>query len=253
MQRNITIPAQSEQSLIIRTSTEVAGAHVENDTQSYEIVVEENAQLSLTYFENRPREESSNVKLSITLEKNAQLSLMTVFTGAGESELKLAITHAGAGSSSKQKTLFFGDHTQNFNIQSVTTLDATDCSTEILAKGVLNDTATARFDGSIHITHNGKDSNGHLHEHTLLLSSGAKINAIPALKIENNNVQASHSASVTRIDDEHLFYCSSRGIDEATATRIIVDGFLGELYRETTIAAEIDPLIAHKIERLTYA
>ncbi len=252
MNKLITIPVQSEETLIIRTSTEVAGAHAENDTQSYEVVVQENAQLSLTYFENRTREESSHVKLSITLEKNAQLSMMVVFTGSSESRLILEVVHKGIGSSSKQKTLFFGDHTQNFNIQSTTTLDAQDCSTEILAKGVLNDSAQARFDGAIHITHNGSNSNGHLHEHTLLLSSGAKISAVPALKIENNNVQASHSASVTRVDDEHLFYCGARGIDEATATRIIVDGFLGELYRDATVAAEIDPLIADKIERLTY-
>ncbi len=253
MQKNITIPAQSNEAHIMRTATDVPRAGSENTVTSYEVVVEENAQLSLTYFENRPHDETSNVQLSITLKKNAQLSLLTVCTGSTESTLQLLVHHEGAGSSSTQKTLFFGDHTQKFNIRSTTKLDATDCSTEIVAKGVLNDTATARFDGSIHITHNGKDSNGHLHEHTLLLSSGAKINAIPALKIENNNVQASHSASVTRIDDEHLFYCGARGIDEATATRIIVDGFLGELYRETSIAEEIDPLIAGKIERLAYA
>ncbi len=246
MKKQISISAGREETLVVRTSTDV----MQNEDAHYSMTLEEDAKFSLTYIENRPTTESSKVFLTITLKKNAQLELATIFTGASTSGLILKVIHEGEGAQSMQKTLFFGSYEQHFDIESTTTLDAPNTSTNIIAKGVLNQSAKARFDGSIHITHNGKDSSGHLHEHTLLLSSGSQINAVPALKIEHNQVQASHSASVTRVDDEHLFYCGARGIDEAMATKLIVDGFLGELYRDSALATELDPLFESKIAQL---
>ncbi len=237
------IAANTEEQLIIRTAEETESC--------FEITVGENSQFSLTYFENRNENEFSEVTITITLKKNAHLDIMTAFAGSRKSKLKLKVIHEESGSSSDQKTLFFGDKSQNFDIESTTILDAPDTTAKIIAKGVLNNTATASFDGSIHITHNGKNANAHLNEHTLLLSSGAKINAVPALKIANNQVQASHSASVTRVDDEHLFYCGARGIDESSATKMIVEGFLRELYQGSNYIEKIEPIILSKIDQIT--
>lgn len=48
----------------------------------------------------------------------------------------------------------------------------------------------------------------------------------PQLLIENNDVEASHAATVGRPDKEHIYYLQSRGLDEETALSLMVLGYL---------------------------
>ncbi len=63
----------------------------------------------------------------------------------------------------------------------------------------------------------------------LLLDKKSSAVAEPKLEIENNEVKASHAASVGKIDDDQIFYLKSRGIDEEEAKSIIVEGFLKDI------------------------
>ena len=60
----------------------------------------------------------------------------------------------------------------------------------------------------------------------MLLSKDAKADAIPSLEIENNDVKATHSASVAQINDDQMFYLMSRGLDENNSKKLMIDGFL---------------------------
>ena len=64
-------------------------------------------------------------------------------------------------------------------------------------------------------------------EHVLLLSPDAHAKAEPKLEIENNDVSSSHAASVAPIDQDKVFYLTSRGITDEDARKLIVEGFLG--------------------------
>ena len=48
----------------------------------------------------------------------------------------------------------------------------------------------------------------------------------PVLKIDENEVAASHAASVGRVNDDHLFYLLSRGLSKTEARKIITLGYL---------------------------
>ena len=78
----------------------------------------------------------------------------------------------------------------------------------------------------IRIGKEAKNSNAYLAGHAILLSEDAKSDAIPGLEILTNDVKATHSASVSQIDDEQIFYIMSRGLSESEAKKFIVLGFL---------------------------
>ena len=100
---------------------------------------------------------------------------------------------------------------------------------EITLKGVAEGTAYASCEGMIEITEEGRGTNTYLTEDVLMLDPTAKIDAIPGLEIRTNDVKASHSATVSRVTVEDLFYFQSRGITSETARAMYVDGFLGDL------------------------
>lgn len=100
---------------------------------------------------------------------------------------------------------------------------------EITLKGVAQQKAYAVCNGMIEITEQGTGTDTYLTEDVLMLDSTAKVDAIPGLEIRTNDVKASHSATVSRVTAEDLFYLQSRGIDELSAREIFVDGFLSDL------------------------
>ena len=64
----------------------------------------------------------------------------------------------------------------------------------------------------------------------LLLTEGARADAVPNLEIETGEIAgAGHAATVGRFDEEQLFYLLSRGIPEIAARRLVVRGFFSEV------------------------
>lgn len=100
---------------------------------------------------------------------------------------------------------------------------------EVTVKGVAGDHAHVACHGAIVIGEGGCGTNTHLTQHVLMLDATTKVDAVPALEIKTNDVKASHSATVTKVSEDDLFYMTSRGLQREEARRMYVDGFLGEL------------------------
>ncbi|MBI1972330.1 MAG: SufD family Fe-S cluster assembly protein [Candidatus Aenigmarchaeota archaeon] len=96
---------------------------------------------------------------------------------------------------------------------------------------VLKDSSQAVIKGMINIGKNAKNSRSYLAEHAMLLGKGAKADAIPGLEIENNDVKATHSASVAKVGEDQMFYLMSRGLDEENSKKLMTNGFLESVIR----------------------
>lgn len=95
-----------------------------------------------------------------------------------------------------------------------------------ILKGVVRDQSQLRFKGQIIIDQNCEQSSSFLTERILLLSNQAHAEAVPNLEILTDDVQCSHAASISQINEKHLFYLMSRGMSKKAAEKLIVDGFL---------------------------
>jgi Fe-S cluster assembly scaffold protein SufB len=113
---------------------------------------------------------------------------------------------------------------------------------EIVMKGIAEDESRCRATGMIEIGEEGRGTATHLTEDVLMLDASAKVDAVPALEIRTNDVKASHSATVSKVSPEQMFYLESRGLPAPEARRMFVEGFLGEL-----IAKIPDPKIREEV------
>ena len=84
----------------------------------------------------------------------------------------------------------------------------------------------------------------------LLLSKRAHADAIPGLEILANDVRCTHAAAVAQIDPEQLFYLRSRGIADAAARRLVIEGFMAELVERFEQGAIRDAMAAALDRRL---
>ena len=97
---------------------------------------------------------------------------------------------------------------------------------ETEVKAVVEDGGKLKLKGKILIEKDAVGAEAFLRFKVLLLGKNASAEVDPELEILCNQVKASHSASVGRIDEEQLFYLTSRGLSKKEAVKLIVKAFL---------------------------
>lgn len=99
-------------------------------------------------------------------------------------------------------------------------------------KGVVDDAARAVFQGSIVVERDAQHADGHQISKAILLSDDAEVDQKPELEISADDVKCSHGAAVGQLDGLALHYLRSRGLSEAAARRMMIEGFLAEAFDE---------------------
>ena len=84
----------------------------------------------------------------------------------------------------------------------------------------------------------------------LMLDEKSRSDTYPTMEIDEKNVKIEHEATVSKIEDEKLFYLMSRGISEEQAKLMIVNGFMEPFVRELPMeyAVELNRLIQLEME-----
>ncbi len=90
---------------------------------------------------------------------------------------------------------------------------------------ILYDSSQINFLEDAKIDEQAWDSDSFIDGRAIVMSKDAKAYLIPSMQIDTNMVKAKHSASISRIGDEEIFYAMTRGLSEDEAKKLIVDGF----------------------------
>lgn len=102
----------------------------------------------------------------------------------------------------------------------------------------LNTNAIILDDGKLRLDVEGKIAKGFIrsktHQMSRILNLGKDTQGIvfPKLLIDENDVEASHAASVGQANDEHIFYLQSRGLTKLEALRLMIKGYLAPVIKE---------------------
>ncbi len=84
------------------------------------------------------------------------------------------------------------------------------------------------FQGMIRVAHEAPGTDAYLSNKNLILSDGARADAIPGLKILTDDVKCSHGSTTGKLDPAQLFYLQSRGLSLKDARRMLIEGRMDE-------------------------
>lgn len=149
-------------------------------------------------------------------------------------------------------TLFFPTGKQHVDVVSTVEHRAGGSQSETLVKSAANGSGQARFLGNIRIAPNAQSTQASLRDDALLLSERSHIDSIPALEIAANDVKAHHGATVGALDDEQIFYMTSRGLQPQEAERMIALGFFEpviERFPGAALREELRGILEAKVNR----
>jgi len=160
------------------------------------------------------------------LHRNAHLDWSSLWMGGKLTQAKTETYLRGEGAEATDSQVFFGTQRQHIDLTSDLRHTVPNTQGFVFIQGVLKDRARAVLQGMIRIEPGAQNTNSYLEEHVLLLNRGTHADAKPALEIEADEVQASHAATVSKVEDDQLFYLQTRGISGPMAVQLIARGFL---------------------------
>ncbi|NHN58108.1 MULTISPECIES: Fe-S cluster assembly protein SufD [Halorussus] len=156
----------------------------------------------------------------------------------------------GEGSETKTVGAFFGHNDQHFDIAARVWHNTAHTTADLVTRGVLDDEARSVYEGVQDVGREAWDTNSYQRENTLMLSDESEADASPKLIINNHDTEASHSATVGQIDEEDMFYMTSRGVDDRSARNMLVEGFFVPVLEEVEVEELRDDLDTRVSERL---
>lgn len=169
----------------------------------------------------------SNIKAYAS--RDARLNSYLGGFGSSFSRYKVDNVLEEEGASVEHMETVFGSNNQIFDVTSNLLHKSHNTRGRVMTKNIVRDKAKALFKGMIRIDKDAYNSESYLAGHAIILNKGAKADSIPSLEIENNEVKATHSASVAQIDEEQIFYLNARGFSDEDAKMMIVLGFVEPL------------------------
>ncbi len=127
---------------------------------------------------------------------------------------------------------------------------APNTSSKIVSKSISKDGGRSSYRGLLKVTPGAHGAKSQVVCDALLLDSDSRSDTYPYIEIAEDDVEVGHEASVSKINEEQLFYLMSRGISEEEATGMIVGGFIEPLVKELPMeyAVELNRLIQLQME-----
>ncbi|NQT37080.1 MAG: Fe-S cluster assembly protein SufB [Planctomycetes bacterium] len=123
-------------------------------------------------------------------------------------------------------------------------------SSRIISKSISKNGGRSSYRGLVKVDRGAKKSKSSVVCDALILDPQSRSDTYPYIDVQEQDVTVGHEASVSRIGEEQLFYLTSRGLSEAEASTMIVNGFIEPLVKELPMeyALEMNRLIELQME-----
>jgi len=120
----------------------------------------------------------------------------------------------------------------------------------IISKGVSAGRGQNAYRGLVKIAKGAEGARNYTQCDSLLMGERCGAHTFPYIEVKNPTAQVEHEASTSKISEDQLFYCQSRGIAEEDAVTMIVNGFCKEVFKELPMefAVEAQKLLSVSLE-----
>ena len=120
----------------------------------------------------------------------------------------------------------------------------------IVSKGISAGKAQNTYRGLVSMHPRATNSRNYTQCDSLLIGDKCGAHTVPYIEVKNSSSRVEHEATTSKVDDEQLFYCRQRGMDEEQAVAVIVNGFVRDVLQALPMefAMEAQSLVAISLE-----
>ncbi|WP_027134392.1 Fe-S cluster assembly protein SufB [Geminicoccus roseus] len=120
----------------------------------------------------------------------------------------------------------------------------------IVAKGISAGRSDSTYRGQVKVLKSAQNARNYTQCDSMLIGDQCGAHTVPYIEVRNRSAVCEHEATTSKISDDQLFYCRSRGISDEDAVALIVNGFCREVMDELPMefAVEARKLLAISLE-----
>lgn len=215
-----------------------------------ELFVADDAKLRYSTIENWSKNMYNLNTKRAKVGKNATMEWISGSFGSHISYLYPMTILAGENAKAEFTGITFAGKGQNLDTGAKMVHNAPHTSSLINTKSISKDGGASTFRSSVIVAKQAQHSKALVSCQSLMLDNISRSDTIPAMDVRTNKASVGHEAKIGRISDQAVFYLMSRGLSEAAARAMIVNGFANPISKELPVeyAVEMNHLIQLEME-----
>lgn len=223
-----------------------------------ELVAHDNAQIKYSTIQNwyaGDKEGKGGIFNFVTkrgkcLGKNSKISWTQVETGAAITWKYPSVILQGDNSVGEFYSVALTNNYQQADTGTKMIHIGKNTRSTIVSKGIAAGHGNNSYRGLVKVLSKADDARNHTQCDSLLLGDKCGANTFPYIEVENRTAKVEHEATTSKISEEQLFYCNSRGISDENAVSMIVNGFCKDVFKNLPMefAVEANKLLGVSLE-----
>lgn len=227
-QRNLIVADKNSQAKVIICDHTLSNQNFFANTVT-EVFVDEDAIFDIYSLQNQLNSASQISALYLEQRKKSNSLINTLTLNGGFVRNNVHVKLADEYSESHIYGLALVDSNQHVDNYTFIDHAVPNCTSNELYKNILDDEATAAFNGKILVRKDAQKTEAYQTNKNICLTDSAKMYTKPQLEIYADDVKCSHGATIGQINEEALFYLKSRGIGAHEARMMLMYAFAHEV------------------------
>ena len=210
-----------------------------------EIYVKKNAKCRYTTIQNWSSDVYNLVTKRAIVEEDGLMEWIDGNIGSKVNMKYPSCILAGNGASGNCISIAVATSNQNQDTGAKMIHLAPNTTSNIISKSISANGGNASYRGKVRITKDAINSRSTVKCDTIIVDDISKSDTIPTNIVENTSSNIHHEATVSKIDEEQLFYLMSRGLNEDKAKELLIMGFIDRFREELPMeyAVELNALL----------
>jgi Fe-S cluster assembly protein SufB len=215
-----------------------------------EIIVKKGARVRYTTIQNWSNNVYNLVTQRSRVEENGTMEWVDANLGSKVTMKYPSCMLMGKGAHGEILSIAFSGKGQQHDTGGKIIHLAPDTTSKIISKSISKDGGRASYRGLLRVNKGNTNVKSNVVCDALLLDETSRSDTYPYIEVDEQDVNIGHEATVSKVEDEQLFYLMSRGLTEEEATSMVVSGFIEPLVKELPMeyAIEMNRLIQLQME-----
>ncbi len=205
-----------------------------------EVIAKKGATVRYTTVQNWSTNIYNLVTKRAIAHEDARVEWVDCNIGSGVTMKYPAVHLVGKGASGEVLSIAMAGKNQVQDAGSKMLHLAPNTTSRVISKSIAMNTGTSSYRGLVHIAPGAHGSKSYVQCDALLLDDVSESDTFPTITVQEKETQTEHEASVEKIDEAKLFTLMSRGLNEAQARGMIVNGFIDEVTKEIPLEYSLE-------------
>jgi len=215
-----------------------------------EIIAKENSNVRYSTIQNWSHNVYNLVTQRAIVHDNASMAWLDGNLGSKVTMKYPSCYLVGNNSHGEIMSIAFANDNQHQDAGGKVIHAAENTTSSIVSKSISKGEGTSSYRGLVKIHEGATNAKSNVECDALLIDDTSKTNTYPYIEIDEKTAHVGHEATVSKLNEEQIFYLTSRGIPEEEAMALIIRGFLEPVAKELPLeyAVELNRLIELEME-----